>query len=151
MNESGKSLVVQSEDLSIICPECGAENSFGQGEAFTCQKCLKPLTGKGAYSRFAKAYAAMFILLGGTGAWVITEFTGADRYPILTEHAIMETCIDGSNRPRPLKAHLSKRERCACALERVQEDFDADGFDEKKPEFRKAFSERLLECGKKSD
>ena len=118
-----------NEGLMVSCPACGADNEIKSGSSLVCKKCKKPLGGKDLYIRIGLAPIAFLMALASGGTWAVTEFVETDRYPILVEHAVMEDCINQSRSPLSRSHLLKKREICACALERTEQDLSEEEFE----------------------
>lgn len=135
------------EGLTILCPSCGEENEITPGSSLICNKCKKPLGGKDPYFRIGLGALAILVAVASGGTWAITEFVSDNRYSVLTEHAIIESCLNAPMRPSLPSVLLRKREICGCALMSAQKDFDADDYSDDTAEFFKAFEEGRKSCG----
>ncbi|MCW9054964.1 MAG: hypothetical protein OQJ98_03250 [Candidatus Pacebacteria bacterium] len=134
------------EEFEVECPHCGENNSIPRPAGWVCQKCNQPL-GAGRYGhKLISPLTALLLGIGGTiGA---RELMTTERYPIAVEHAIIEACIDPSRKPMTYDFLRQKRKVCICALEKTQDDFEADEarIFKSNSKFLDAFEANVLLC-----
>ncbi len=112
-----------------------------------CRKCGNGLSGK-IYYQFGKLPVALALALGIGSTWAVTEIVQTNRYPILVEHAIVESCINEPMRPYSKYQVLRKRQICGCALEATQSEFDEKEYGENTREFLRTFEKKAASCRK---
>lgn len=132
--------------LEILCGECGEKNTFETTSPVVCQKCQKPLSDQGSYSRFGKTMAYVMLSAGIGGTWAFNAYTEENRYPIFDEHKIVEECINGSGKGWSSKLLIIKKNVCVCALKGAQEDFDAESRREEGQRFMLSFKSHTKAC-----
>lgn len=120
--ESASPLPAVIEAIKLSCPSCGEENEITPGSSLRCAKCNKPLGGKDSYFRFGLGPFFLLVALASGGTWGVMELLSENRYPVLVEHAVMEDCLSQSRAPLARSHYIRKREICACALEKTQQD-----------------------------
>lgn len=119
----------ETPNLEIECPHCAAENTFPLPVDITCKECGGVLTNSKYKQPLISAWLALFVGVGGTiGA---SQLMDVNRYPMKDEHTIIESCINESERPQIRLSAYVKRDVCACALAKTQEDIDADEYKDK--------------------
>lgn len=70
----------------------------------------------------------------------------ADRYPIVKEYEIIESCISNYNEPISRKVYIDKKGVCICTLEKTELEFTYEDYKLNNMEFLNIFEENVKEC-----
>lgn len=86
----------------------------------------------------------------GVGVFATAKVAGYaglnDRYSIESEYAIVEMCLNASQRPLATSAYVGKKEDCTCALKEVQKTFKVKDYNEDAYKYLAAFDKAARQC-----
>jgi len=135
-------------DIKIICPSCGGENTFNLPEnGCNCSVCNSKITGY-TYKHFI--FSAMTVLsLGAIGGMVIDDKTHISRASVKVEYKMMKTCINDYDIDW-YRGSSKRRDICACAVESLSGLLDAQRikFTHNADDLKTLLKERYQECEK---
>lgn len=137
----------QIDTLNISCPSCNEENNIKLSSENKCKHCKEPLT-KTKYEELKKPFIGTLtaILIGSFGGHQITEYFDIDRYPMSTEHSILENCISSYDEPLKTSRIRNKKDICVCAFSKTIEKYDYSEFKKNQNEFLIIFDNMSREC-----
>lgn len=119
--------VVKATKVESFCEECG--------HIFKRIDIKKPLT--------AGAIAAV---LAYTGSQAVELAVTDHRYPLETEYALVEACVDGARETLSYRRYQRKRSICLCALENTTNDISYTGYIIDDDNFIDTFKQNKREC-----
>lgn len=134
----------ENKNLNVECPYCRTENTVIESRDLQCRECEKPLTGFTYRKPLVSSLVALAI---GGGAVIAGEaLWGKDRYPVLAEYSIVETCTSSDRMSIRRSDFMRKRKVCACALERTAKEVSYEEFQGEPEQFLEEFSQQVAAC-----
>jgi hypothetical protein len=134
--------------MNILCPSCKLENKIENGEHILCGGCQKPFTGH-TYKKYKKPLlsATTALLLGIFGGYKADQWLLDNaRYPLETEYALMDSCINSSNIIASYMQRAKKQEICSCALTNTMNDISYSELSENEKIFASRFRANAQIC-----
>lgn len=133
--------------LEIDCPHCSTANQLRCEATLECSKCQKPMSGF-KYRKVKKAVSAAVVAfsLGVVGTVQVRHHFVPERYSIRSEYAIVDMCLNSSERPIAVSAYEDKRDDCVCALEQVQKTLKTKDFNEDRAHYLTTFAAAARQC-----
>ena len=130
--------------LEIDCPHCFEENKINLSSAIKCKHCDKPLIGE----KYSKPIISVMtaIILGIGGGIILDEKFETDRYPIIIEYSIIDSCLSSNKTPLRRGYYKNKRNICICALKKTESKLDYDDFKEDENNFLDIFENKARKC-----
>lgn len=133
--------------LNITCPNCEEENIINLSSEIKCKKCEKKLT-KWRYGKLKKKVLgtgiAFFLI---APAYEIGKVMHSeDRYPIVTEYSIVQSCISSYDQPLQRVYIKNKKNICVCALSKTMKEVDYDDFKKDQEKFLDRFEQKATQC-----
>ncbi|MCH8500127.1 MAG: hypothetical protein LAT63_16770 [Marinobacter sp.] len=82
---------IEASDIELDCPHCSEINAVNFGNAITCAKCEKPLTGH-RYRIKIFSLGVIPFLVGFAGyGYVDRNYLSESRYPLNVEYSMVNT------------------------------------------------------------
>ncbi|MBE1275501.1 hypothetical protein [Enterovibrio baiacu] len=133
--------------MIIECPHCATNNSIDFAEHITCCECKKSFKGQ-SFRKLKKPLlsAGTAVVLGIIGGIKTEQFLDENRYPIHVEYAIVDTCLNSSNRTLHISQYKDKRSVCLCAIESTIANVSYRDFKESQKLFNEPFKAAIAEC-----
>lgn len=134
--------------MLIKCPNCSKSNNLNLDAKINCGHCKEPLTGH-TYGKIKKSVGAIVVAfgVGVVGTKQLIDYKGyTDRYSIKNEYAILDMCLNSSQRPLASYQYASKRDDCICALEEVQKSFNVVDYNKDTDKYLAAFESAAKQC-----
>lgn len=131
--------------MYIKCPGCSKTNNLNL-DTVNCGGCKATLTGF-TYGKIKKSVGTVVIALAVGG--ITTAKVGGwlnDRYSIENEYALIDMCVNGSQRPLATFAYAGKKNDCTCALKEVQKNYKVKDFTAERDKYLTAFEKAARQC-----
>jgi hypothetical protein len=136
--------------MRIECPSCSQANNLNLLRTIICAKCKEPLSGH-KYSKSGKpmlsAISAVILSVIGYKA-IDSNFWEEGRYPVATEYAIIDSCVNADKRPLPTPVYDAKKNTCVCLLEKTMVTLPYNEYENEKALLFSLFNKSLEECKK---
>jgi hypothetical protein len=101
----------------LECPHCKSQVLISNGAK--CPSCKKSLGGHYEISKTPLIAGIVCIALG----YGASEYLETNRYSILDEFDLMNTCVQSSEHSISKRSYKKKVDICACVVENIQKEF----------------------------
>ncbi|MGH1450920.1 MAG: hypothetical protein ACRBBM_16060 [Pseudomonadaceae bacterium] len=130
--------------MQIECPGCKKGNNLNLEQVVRCGHCQVELTGHN-YKKTKRAIGAIVaaLFLGAAGH---NALSSDDRYPIVVEYDLVQSCLEGSQSALRRSQYELKKEDCICALRAVQPEFSLGQIRSETQQFLSAFGGKATQC-----
>ncbi|NWB27917.1 hypothetical protein [Pseudomonas gingeri] len=133
--------------MYIKCPGCSKTNDLNL-DNINCGSCKATLSGF-TYGKIKKSVGTAVVALS-VGAFATAKLGGYaglnDRYSIESEYAIIDMCVNTSQRPLATSAYAGKKDDCTCALREVQKKYKVKDFNAETNKYLAAFENAARQC-----
>jgi len=101
--------------MKIECPNCQEDNEIDFAENISCRKCEKSFKGF-KFSKRKLISVSTALAFGALSGYTVNNAIDESRYPLETEYALVDTCINSSKNTLTRSQYKHKKEVCLCAL-----------------------------------
>ncbi|OCH21862.1 hypothetical protein [Aliivibrio logei] len=131
--------------MKIECPHCQTDNKIEFAENIVCKECEKSFKGF-KFSKRKLISSGAVLAVGLIGGYKVNTALDEVRYPLETEYAIVDSCINGSKNMVSTSWYESKRELCLCTLGKTTEDISYSTYQSDQNAFVSAFKQNTKGC-----
>lgn len=131
--------------MKIECPHCATDNDIELAGDISCKKCEKSFKDfEFSKRKLVPAITALFI--GIVGGYKLDGIVRPERYPLATEYAIVDTCVNSATNIVTTGHYINKREICLCALSKTVKDISYSDYKSKQSTFATSFKKHAWGC-----
>jgi hypothetical protein len=136
----------QGSSVEITCPKCSKETDFKVTDAISCEHCKSSFSGLRLAVKKALLPTVGALALAGYAGHKLDDLLEPNRYPLETEYALVESCVQGAKRSDYWKLAEGKFELCSCALKLAQKTVNFKKFKDEPAKFKQAMAAASLNC-----
>jgi hypothetical protein len=131
--------------MRIECPKCFKTNNLNLEAKINCGHCKEEISGY-TYKK-PLISAATALIIGAGGFYAADRYVLADdRYPVLHEYSIVDSCLSNHREPISYSIYGNKRKVCICTLEETMKEVSYNDFKKDQTHFFRAFEKNVKNC-----
>ncbi len=131
--------------MKVECPHCHVDNTIEHESSISCEKCEKSFKGF-TFSKRKLVSASAALVVGVIGGYEVNSIFDEERYPLEKEYAIVDTCINSSQKMISVSWYESKRKKCLCALEKTEKTVSYSDYKSEEQLFLNEFKSNIKQC-----
>lgn len=135
--------------MKIECPKCFKKNDLHLEAKVKCGNCQEELTG----NTFKKPIISSGAILAiGLVSGQVADYAFFDnRYPMLVEYSIVDTCTNSNQDLVSKVIYINRRNICLCAMKDTMNEISYIRYKADKKSFLSAFQKNSNECMRRED